>query len=98
MAIDYTEKRNFIRMQTDSRIIYRPQGSQDSFEGRCVNLSAAGVLFITHQRFDPGTIMNINITPEHSVVPPLDATIEVVRANLDMSGKFAIGARITDIH
>lgn len=98
MAIDYTEKRDYIRMQTDSRITYRLEGSQHCYEGRCVNLSAAGVLFLTDQRFAPGTRININITPQLSVVPPLDATIEVVRSQLHSSGSFAIAGQIKEMH
>ena len=97
MAIDYTEKRNFFRMQTDSRITFQPEGSQQRYEGQCVNLSAAGVLFVAEQRLTPGTRIAINITPRLSVVPPFDATVEVVRAQQHSSGGFAIAGQIKEM-
>jgi hypothetical protein len=98
MAIDYTEKRSYIRMKTDSRITFQQEGSNHSYEGQCVDLSAAGVLFLTDQRFAPGTRLNINITPQLSVVPPLDAIIEVVRSQLHSNGSFAIAGQIKEMH
>ena len=98
MSIDYTEKRNFIRMQTDSKINFRPEGSKNIYQGECINLSAAGVLFTCDQRFGPGTRIDINITPQYSVVTPLAATIEVVRSSLHSGGSFAIAGEIKKIN
>ena len=97
MSINYTEKRNFIRMKTDSKITVKPQGSQQTLEGQCIDLSAVGVLFSISQQFNPGTQLDINITPEHSISPALDATIEVVRAQPQNNGSFDIAAEIKAI-
>ena len=98
MAINYSEKRNFIRMSTDSAMTVKLQGSNQAYQGRCRNLSASGVLFTIDQRFEPGTILHINITPEKAVVPPLDAMIEVVRALTDSNAGFAIAGQIKHIN
>jgi len=98
MSRDYSEKRNFIRMRTNSKITYRKVGSNETFEGLCINLSAAGVLFTSSHRFQPGTMVEINITPERAVVDPLDATIKVVRTQHDNQGMFAIAGEIKTLH
>ena len=85
-------------MKTDSPITLRPEGGQTSYEGRCINLSAAGVLFMSQQRFTPGTRIDININPQYSVVPPLEATIEVIRTQVHSSGHFVIAGQIKEMH
>ena len=97
MPIDYTEKRSFIRMQTDSPIAFREIGTEQTHHGKCINLSAVGVLFEAEHRVSPGTRMQIDITPTIEVVQPLQATIEVVRT-LDQDGHYAIAGAITEIH
>ncbi|NOZ53280.1 MAG: PilZ domain-containing protein [Gammaproteobacteria bacterium] len=94
MARHYSEKRNFIRMRTNSRITYRKLGSHETFEGQCLNLSAVGVLFTSTHNIQPGTMMEINITPEHALVEPLDATIKVVRTQHNSQGRFDIAGEI----
>ena len=83
MPIDFEEKRSYIRMSIDCDISFKDIHSQEYIRGRCKNLSASGLMFTADQEVPPGTMLDINITPELSVVPPLDATIEVVRVNYD---------------
>jgi hypothetical protein len=98
MAIEYSEKRNFIRMTTDSVITFKEQGQSVIHKGQCINLSAAGVLFTSAQKMLPGTLLDINITPEPAVVAPLNATVQVVRTQLSDSGGYAIAGEIKVIH
>lgn len=98
MAIDYTEKRNFIRMTTDSVITFKEHGQNTVHHGQCINLSAAGVLFTSTQRMLPGTMLDINITPEPAVVAPLNATVQVVRTQMNDKGGYAIAGEIKVIH
>jgi hypothetical protein len=97
MRRDYSEKRAFFRMSTDSSMTIRPEGSEETYEGICINLSANGVLFTSDQRFEPGTIIHINITPAKVVVPPLDAVIEVVRTQADSEKGYTIAGEIKQI-
>ena len=98
MSINYSEKRDFIRMKTDSLLKFKEAGSVAVYEGKCVNISAAGVLFETDHPVNPGTLVEINITPELAVVKPLDATIEVLRSSPTNNGNFAIAGQIKDMH
>lgn len=98
MSISYTEKRNFIRMSTDSQISYKPQGSDTFHQGQCLNLSAAGVLFICKHQMKPGTLVDINITPQVKVTAPLNATVQVIRSQLNEGGGYSIAGEIKVIH
>lgn len=82
----HEERRDFLRMTTESQINGREVTSGTSFNGQCINLSASGVLFSSEQQFDPGTMLDINISLPKAIVPPLDATIEVVRLDKQQQG------------
>jgi len=81
MSREYDEKRDFFRMAADCALNFKIQGDSDDtfYTGQCVNLSAGGVLFRSETKLDPGCLIEINITPDKSVVPPLQAVIEVAR-------------------
>lgn len=81
MTINYSEKRNFIRMPINHEMKYQLNQSAISGYGMCKNLSADGVLFSADRSFEPGTLVGINITPKKSVVIPLEAVVEVVRVS-----------------
>lgn len=95
--MDYSEKRGFIRIKTDSKIEYRVLGSKDTYYGECINLSAGGVLFTSDHNVAPGTLMEISIQPEQVLVAPLDATIKVVRSKSKTNGGYAIAGQIKDL-
>ncbi|WP_455210986.1 PilZ domain-containing protein [Kaarinaea lacus] len=97
MSIEYSEKREYFRMNTNSAMTIKPEGSNEVYQGICINLSANGVLFTSNQRFDPGSIIHINITPAKAVVAPLDAVVEVVRTQVDSEKGYAIAGQIKQI-
>jgi len=94
--MDYSEKRNFIRIKTDSKIEYKVVGTDITHIGQCINLSAGGVLFACAQHHVPGTVMEISIKPEQIMVTPLDATIKVVRTQSTSNGSYHIAGKIRD--
>jgi hypothetical protein len=79
MSRDYDEKRDFFRMAADCPLTYKTPGNGVGHSGRCINLSAGGVLFSADEAINAGTQIEINITPDKTVVPPLNAVIEVIR-------------------
>ena len=97
IPMEHSEKRDFIRMTANSEITYQEIGETQARQGQCINLSAAGILFETDHHVEPGTLVQINITPQLAVVKPLDATIKVLRASKNTDGKFAIAGEIKDI-
>ncbi|MGD8570957.1 MAG: PilZ domain-containing protein [Gammaproteobacteria bacterium] len=95
--MDYSEKREFIRIKTNSKIEYRIFGSRETLYGQCVNLSAGGVLFTSEHHVTPGTLIEISIKPEHKTIAPLDATIKVVRTQSHTRGGYTIAGQIKDL-
>lgn len=94
----YSEKRDYFRINTDAELTYKQTGQKDVHQGRCINLSGAGVLFSAHQRYEPGTILKINLTPEKILVAPFNAIIEVLRAESIDEDNYRIAARFTETH
>lgn len=84
-------------MITHSPITIQPDGSDDIYQGMCVNLSASGLLFTSDQRFEPGSVIRVNMTPSKAVVPPLDAVVEIVRMQVDSDKGYAIAGQIKHI-
>ena len=98
ITMEHSEKRDFIRMTANSEITYQEIGETQTRQGHCINLSAAGILFETDHPVEPGSLVQINITPQLAVVKPLDATIKVLRASKNTNGKFAIAGQIKEIN
>ncbi len=98
MSIDYEEKRDFIRMDTDHILQFRKIDSNEVQQGVCCNLSATGIMFTTEQEIPLGAELAVTITPQHSVISPFDATIKVVRTQTNgMPSHYTIAGRITSI-
>ena len=95
MAADYSEKRNFYRMNMNCDMEYSVNGSGQKQCGMLKNLSGDGVLFVTETEVAPGTEIHISITPENSVTPPLNVTVEVLRCEAAESDRFEIAGNIT---
>jgi len=96
MPLDYSEKRNFFRMNVDCDMEYIVNGSNEKEQGTVLNLSGDGVSFLTKEKVDPGTIVSISIAPENTVTPPLEVTVEVLRCESDNdAGRYEIAGNIT---
>ncbi len=95
----YEEKRNFIRMKVDTLVSFiKIDGSKERYEGRCRNLSGAGMLIETDKKLSLGDRLKISIPSEGPDFSPLDANVEVVRVDPvpDMH-KFMVGVVIRQI-
>ncbi|HHI92939.1 MAG TPA: PilZ domain-containing protein [Gammaproteobacteria bacterium] len=98
MSMDYEEKRDFIRMNTEHDLQFREVGSEKVQQGVCRNLSATGIMFTTEQKIPQGTELSVTITPQYSVVSPFDAVIKVVRTQTNgVPSQYAIAGKITSI-
>ncbi len=95
--LSHDEKRDYIRMDVDCDITYKPADGSVTKNGRCTNLSGAGVSFIADQEFDVGLAMEVSILPKTSITPPMTAFVEVVRSVRQGDGSYEIGAAIKSI-
>ena len=93
MRLDYSEKRSFNRMQVDCVVEYRLPGGENMRQARGQNLSAGGVQFATEEEIAVGTPVEIVISPEQKLTPPLEAMAEVVRVIPSSEGGYIVSCR-----
>lgn len=97
MSREYDEKRDFIRVEVDSKMNYGPGGQQMS-EGRIKNLSGRGMMFIADAEVPVESILEVKIHPENDITPPLHANVRVVRVMKQKRGPgFEVGAVIQEM-
>lgn len=92
---DYSEKRNYPRMEIDCPASFKLTGQKAG--GAIVkNLSGGGVLMWIEQTITPGEEIMIDITPVSDVTPPMTAELKVLRCTpVDgASGSFAVACQI----
>jgi len=94
---EHDEKRDYVRIPLDCEINYRLADGQQIKTGRCKNLSAAGLSFITDQPFDLGLAMEVSIAPKTAFSLPMNAFIELVRCIKLENGDYEIAATIKSI-
>jgi len=94
MATDYTEKRNFFRMNLDCKLEYSINGDATKKIGTVSDLSGDGISFSADQEVAPGTHVHVLITPDNTVTPPLDMTVEVIRCETENEEQYQVAAVI----
>jgi hypothetical protein len=95
--LTHDEKRDYIRMDVDCDITYRPADASEAKTGRCTTLSGAGLSFVADQSFNIGLAMEVSIIPKTSITPPMTAYIEVVRSVKRDDDNYDIAATIKSI-
>ena len=79
MVIGRNDKRDFIRMSIESKMDFSRPGSDQSFSGKTIDLSATGIRFITSTPVEVGEMLEVVVKPGIDVTPPLVTTMAVVR-------------------
>ena len=98
MSRDYDEKRDFIRVSVDCGLTFREKQDDVEEEGQARNLSGRGMLFIAPRELPVDEMLEVTITPENEVTPPLHAMVKVVRVDKQRRGEgFEIGAIIKQV-
>lgn len=93
------ERRTARRIEVSCKLDYVEQGSNHINNGTLSNLSTSGLAFETTQCIDVGALIDVRLNPGNTLVPPLDATIEVLRVNSgDEIRSYNVAGRITQIN
>ena len=79
MVIGRQDQREFLRMNVQSKMTFKIQGSEELYEGTTADLSATGVRFISRQKVNIGDVLNISLKPGVDVTPSLEAALTVIR-------------------
>ncbi|PSF05400.1 PilZ domain-containing protein [Marinobacter fuscus] len=92
---DYSEKRDFHRMQVNSSItVTGPDGQ--SHAGVCKDLSAAGMLVTIGSAFEVGDELKARIEGNGDQFPALETLCEVVRCEPD-GDRYLLGINIIEV-
>jgi hypothetical protein len=75
----FEEKRSFIRMKIDAMVSFSIEGKQERYEGRCKNISGAGLLLESAKKLPLGTRIQVTIPSESRDLDNLQATVEIIR-------------------
>ncbi|TVZ38400.1 PilZ domain-containing protein [Alteromonadaceae bacterium 2753L.S.0a.02] len=76
---EYQEKRNFIRMKVDTPVIVIVEADDQTFEGKCRDLSGGGLLVELPSALPVGTVARVAIQSNHGHSPMLQARAVVSR-------------------
>ncbi|MDJ0739540.1 MAG: PilZ domain-containing protein [Gammaproteobacteria bacterium] len=94
--IDYSEKRDFIRMAMHCPVAIRPIGSANDETAELRDLSASGVRFVSARELSAGEHLQLTLRPANPITPPLQAAVTVLRCFAIDDG-FDIAASIVEI-
>lgn len=89
---DYSEKRDFIRMQIETAITLTHDGQH--FEAICQDLSNTGMQVLAATTLQIGDKVQVHIPSEHRELKGLEAETEVVRVDTHEGGRQSLGLAI----
>jgi hypothetical protein len=92
---NYSEKRDFIRMQLQTQAILEHAGLQ--YPALCLDLSSSGMQVETDVRLEVGDRVRALIPSEHIALKGLVAEAEVVRVGERPAGGLTLGLAILDM-
>ena len=90
--IDYSEKRDFLRMEIECLAHYRLEGAPQAARAIVKNLSGNGVLLLTEQPLAVASRLALEVLPGKVITPPLAAYVQVLRCDPDEDGNFTLPA------
>jgi len=76
---NYEEKRSYIRMKVDTAIYFTVAGSNERYEGRCKDLSGAGMLIESAKKLQLTQRLNVSVPAQGPDFQSLNALVEVIR-------------------
>jgi len=98
MPREFDEKRDFIRITVDCSLTYKSPGTDQEKSGQARNLSGRGMMFIADQAIPIESQLEVTISPQRAVTPPLHAMVKVVRVAKHRRGDgYEIGAVIQSV-
>ncbi|AOY87287.1 pilus assembly protein PilZ [Marinobacter salinus] len=92
---DYSEKRDFHRMQVNSEIEIT-DSSGETFRGTCRDLSATGMQLFVKRPVSIGEELTTVLHSNGDQIPPLETVCEVVRCDEEGDG-YLLGTTINEV-
>lgn len=94
---EYSEKRNFLRMQIGSPVNIKLIDSQDEITGKCLDLSGGGMSVEVDKVLPVDTKMSISIMPPVGCTPMLNAITRVARIESELGETCVLGLEIVEV-
>lgn len=92
---DYSEKRDFHRMQVDSGInVTDPSGN--TFQGHCRDLSGTGMQILLDQPMEEGTQLHTILPSSSDQFPSFETVVTVIRCVPEGEG-YLLGTAIAEV-
>lgn len=88
--LDYSEKRDFMRIPMDCPARYRPEGAPESAPALIKNLSAKGVSLVTENPLSEEMEFALEVLPGKAITPPLAAYAKVIRCDRQEDGTYLV--------
>jgi hypothetical protein len=95
--LDYSEKRDFQRMNMGCPARYRPTGAEQTECAVVDNLSSSGVALITENPVAADAVLGLEIMPGKTITPPLSAYVKVLRCEPRDDGNYLLVCTIERI-
>ena len=95
--LDHSESRQFIRMDVSCEITYKFPDSGELYVGECLNISGSGILFKSPRSIEGGVALEITISPDNVLTPPMKAYVEVIRSKEIEPGMYEVATEIKGI-
>lgn len=96
LSRDFTEKRNFIRMQVGSPVEIKTEAGVH-YQGTCVDLSGGGMLIEVEQSLAVGSYVVASVMSSHGQGASLRATCSVARVEQAGPNTVFLGLEIQEI-
>ena len=93
---DYSEKRNFIRMQMNTPVEIILEPSKELLNGTCLDLSGSGLQVLMDRSLPTGSKMEISIKPPYGDSPIMRANAEVTRVD-EANDEYLVGLEILEM-
>ncbi len=94
---EFSEKRNFIRMQINTPASMSLKHGDDTLEGTCVNLSGGGLLAEVNKVVPVGAEVEITVASGHGHNPMLTAKAKVTRITTEQAETCTLGLEILEM-
>lgn len=85
-------------MALDCVMDYQREKDDQTYQGKVINLSATGILFLTSDMLEVGAKVQIKLTPVHDITPPMSADTLIARCDKQSEDEYQVAAQIVQIH
>jgi len=96
-GLHHNERRDFIRMEMDTGLSFKRDGSATVYSGRCLDLSHTGMQIETETVLSTGERIAVSLDLGNPQFEPMRAHLEVLRVEERPDGGYLIAGKILDI-